>query len=213
GTDFANELAAPRSSCRDEGARLIAAYPEDASRIDDITNCVAEACSVAIMSTLKVNAELRLRQKETARSDGGGSVTDLLRRDHYEAAMKTPLPETRPGTSPPSADPAVTYPMPDLTGMRLGARSKLQEQAQATRPQMLPPLSPATAAGASALRERPSSWHEEVQEEETRERAATAQRTKEREEKDFADYKASRERTLRAEFEAARAAKTPAASH
>ncbi|OBQ32806.1 MAG: hypothetical protein AN484_27660, partial [Aphanizomenon flos-aquae WA102] len=49
GTDFANELSAQRSSCRDEGARLMAAYPEDASRIDDITNRVAEACSVAIM--------------------------------------------------------------------------------------------------------------------------------------------------------------------
>ena len=100
GTDFANELAAQRSSCRDDGARLIAAYPEDASRIDDITNRVAEACSVAIMSTLKVNVDLRLRQKEFAQSDGGGSVTDLLRRDNFEAALKTPLPRTLPGTSP-----------------------------------------------------------------------------------------------------------------
>ncbi|OBQ32013.1 MAG: hypothetical protein AN484_28385, partial [Aphanizomenon flos-aquae WA102] len=38
GTDFANELSAQRSSCREEGTRLIAAYPEDASRIDEITN-------------------------------------------------------------------------------------------------------------------------------------------------------------------------------
>ncbi|OBQ36040.1 MAG: hypothetical protein AN484_25925, partial [Aphanizomenon flos-aquae WA102] len=130
GSDFADELSAQRSSCREEGTRLIAAYPEDASRIDEITNRVADACSVAIMSTLKINADLRRRQKATARSDGGGSVTDLLRRDVYETAAETPLPRTRPGTSPPSADQAVTYPMPDLTGMNLGAREKMQNPAQ-----------------------------------------------------------------------------------
>ncbi|OBQ33134.1 MAG: hypothetical protein AN484_27400, partial [Aphanizomenon flos-aquae WA102] len=118
-----------------------------------------------------------------------------------------------PGTSPPSADPAVTYPMPDLTGINSGARDKIQDPAQAKRPQMPPPIPPAFAAGATPLRKEPSGGHGEVEEEETRERAEDALRAKEKEEKDFADYKASRERTLRAEFEAARAAKTPAASH
>ncbi|OBQ41714.1 MAG: hypothetical protein AN484_20305, partial [Aphanizomenon flos-aquae WA102] len=97
----------------------------------------------------------------------------------YETAAETPLPRTRPGTSPPSADPAVSYPIPDLTGMNLGASNLIQDPAQARRPQAPPPLPPAVAAGATPLRKEPSCWHEKVVEEETRERTENVLRAKE----------------------------------